>query len=206
MEMAINVLTYAGQTAHLPLVLGGTISTNHSINLVGYSDASLGTAPKGRSTTGHLIKLSEQSGAIVAKAKTTTCVVTSSFESELDGAASAFKGIQRIRNILQELEIPFPETQILYSDNKAMVDFIKGNGIAKGVRHMELRMWYLRDRVQRGNMQVVHTDGATLPADKLTKLADRTAHRSFTFNIMGLSLLGDTATTDAIMERAPLDL
>ena len=42
----------------------------------------------------------------------------------------------------------------LWCDNKAMVNFINGEGAAKGVRHMELRMWYVRERYKQGNVVI----------------------------------------------------
>lgn len=190
LKMAIHVLTYLLQTKDLPLVIGGK-TDNEQVRIVGYTDASLGTAPKGRSATGHMIKLSPHSGSIMAKSKTTTCVVMSSFESELDGASLALKSVSRVENILKELQIEMNHKPLLYSDNKAMIEFIKGKGIAKGVRHMELRMWYLREKVKKGDVDIEHTSGLTLPADKLTKLGDKEGHHKFRFNIMGLGLLQD---------------
>jgi hypothetical protein len=195
--MAISVLTYLGQTSDMPLVLGGFNNpfsdediNNNSVDIIGYTDASLGTAPKGRSNIGHIVKLSSTSGAIIAKSKTTSCVVTSSFESELDGASTALKSISRVRNILKELHITIKNQPILYSDNQAMIEFIKGNGIAKGVRHMELRMWYLREKVQKGDVIIAYQSGKIIPPDKLTKLGEKVGHGEFTHDIMGHGLLG----------------
>jgi hypothetical protein len=77
----------------------------------------------------------------------------------------------------------------LWSDNKAMVNFIHGEGVAKGVRHMELRMWYVRERYKQGNVVIDWMLGEQMPADKLTKLGSREEHEIFTRDIMGLGLL-----------------
>jgi hypothetical protein len=202
-DMATNVIKYLLTTKELPLILGGintktnedhnipSTSNDFTTQLIGYTDASLGTAPQGRSITGHLVKLNPNSGAIMAKSRKTNCVVTSSFEAELDGASSALKSLGRIKNILSELNINIHNHQsTLYSDNQAMIEFLKGNGVAKGVRHMELRMWYLRDKVKRGDTNIVHVPGTTIPADKLTKLGDKETHKQFVNHIMGLIMLG----------------
>jgi hypothetical protein len=70
-----------------------------------------------------------------------------------------------------------------------MVRFVHGEGVAKGVRHMELRMWYVRERYKKGNVLVEWMTGKKIPADKLTKLGTREEHEGFTRDIMGLSLL-----------------
>jgi hypothetical protein len=35
---------------------------------------------------------------------------------------------------------------LLFNDNKAMINFVDREGTAKGVHHMERRMWYTRDK------------------------------------------------------------
>ena len=185
MKMAIYCLSYLFYTKDLPLVLGG----NSELQITGYTDASLGTGPKGRSILGQMIKLNENSGAISAKAHATQCVFTSSFEAELDGVASAMKSISRVSNILNELRLKFSEVHHLWSDNVAMIEFVQGKGVAKGVRHMELRMWYVREKYMQGNVALDYMEGTVIPADKLTKLGNSDSHKKFTENILGLRLL-----------------
>ena len=185
MRMARSVLSYLNATKDLPLVLGGSLE----LNAITYSDASLGTGPKGRSVIGNMTKLNERAGAVSANSKATSVVFTSSFEAELDGTTRGLKSNSRIVNVLIELGIHMSSVPHLWSDNKAMVNFIHGEGVAKGVRHMELRMWYVRERYKQGNVVVDWMSGQEIPADKLTKLGSREEHESFTRDIMGLSLL-----------------
>ena len=77
----------------------------------------------------------------------------------------------------------------LWSDNLAMVNFVKGEGVAKGIRHVELRMWYVRERYKDGSVVIDWVSGAEIPADKLTKLGSREDHEKFTYDIMGHGLL-----------------
>ena len=185
MRMARCVLSYLNNTKELPLVLGGT----SEVNTVTYTDASLGTGPKGRSVIGNMTKLNERAGAVSAHSKATNVVFTSSFEAELDGATRGLKSNSRIVNVLTELGLHMNSVPKLWSDNKAMVNFIHGEGVAKGVRHMELRMWYVRERYKQGNVVIDWMLGDVMPADKLTKLGSREDHEKFTRDIMGLSLL-----------------
>ena len=185
MRMAKCVLTYLNTTKVLPLVLGGS----SDINVITYSDASLGTAPKGRSVVGNMTKLNDRAGAISANTKATNVVFTSSFEAELDGVTRGLKSNSRIVNVLTELRIHMSSLPHLWSDNKAMVNFIHGEGVAQGVRHMELRMWYVRERYKQGNVVIDWMLGEAMPADKLTKLGSREDHEKFTRDIMGLGLL-----------------
>jgi hypothetical protein len=185
MNMARHVLAYLYTTKHLPLVLGG----EEDIEVTTFTDASLGTAPKGRSVIANITKLNSRSGAVSAQSKATDVVFTSSFEAELDGVTRGLKASSRTINILTELRHALKTVPRLWSDNMAMVKFIQGEGIAKGVRHMELRMWFVRERYQQGNVIIDWMSGKEIPADKLTKLGTREEHELFTREIMGHCLL-----------------
>jgi hypothetical protein len=166
MDMALYIIGYLYNTIALPLVLGGL----EDINLSLYFDAAHGTGPRSRSITGALAKLNSRAGAIFAKASAQSTVKLSSFESELDGATTTFKTGSKIKNILKELNV-MPENQVVaYNDNEATIDFIKGDSVTKGVRHMELRMWYTREEYKKGDIKLEFMKGTEIPADKLTKL------------------------------------
>lgn len=185
LRMAKNVLIFLNTTKDLPLVLGGS----SELIATTYTDASLGTAPRGRSVVSNMTKLNDKAGAVSAQTKATNIVFTSSFEAELDGATRGLKSNSRIVNVLNELGIHMSSLPHLWCDNKAMVNFIHGEGVAKGVRHMELRMWYVRERYKQGNVVIDWMMGQEIPADKLTKLGSREEHEVFTRDIMGLGLL-----------------
>ena len=185
LKMARHVLSYLSTTKDIPLVLGGSID----LDVITYTDASLGTAPKGRSVTANITKLNEHAGAVSAHTKATDVVFTSSFESELDGVTRGLKSNSRVCNVIAELRQKLKNLPKLWSDNMAMVKFVQGEGVAKGVRHMELRMWYVRERYKQGGVLVDWMSGKEIPADKLTKLGTREEHEAFTRDIMGLCLL-----------------
>jgi hypothetical protein len=185
MNMAYYCVSYLYNTKELPLVLGGS----PILKLTGYTDASLGTGPKSKSILGSIVKMNEDAGAIASKATAGQCVSLSSFEAELDGTARLMKIIARINNILQEMSIIHEYPSQLYSDNQAMINFVKGEGVAKGVRHMELRMWYVREQYQKGQIILDYMPGEIIPTDKLTKLGTVTEHEIFRDNILGLKLL-----------------
>ena len=108
-----------------------------------------------------------------------------------------FACIQRLGAFRQSLEPKFVTVQPgLFGDNLAVIDFIHGRGAAKGVRHMKLRMWYIREQYQMGNVTVEHMAGDKLVADKLTKLGDHKSHAIFTIDLLGLHLLGISTPED----------
>ncbi len=84
-------------------------------------------------------------------------------------------------------------TPIRNDDNKAVIDFNKGDGVAKGVKHMQLRLWYLRENYDMAAYIVNHIPGETNQADKLTKICGYVEHVKFVEEVMGLRLLGATS-------------
>lgn len=186
LNMCMHVVSYLHSTVDVPLVLGGT----GKFGVQTESDASLGTGPKGRSVLGQITRLGDGAGAVTAKATASTLTHCSSFEAELDACSRGMKTIQYISNIIKELGIE-QDQPVLYCDNEAMVNFVKSDGVAKGVRHMELRMWYTREQYRLGNSVIKWRSGATIAADKLTKLADKLGQSEFRYSVQGLYLLND---------------
>lgn len=99
LEMAYYCIEYLYNTRLLPLVVGGA----DGLDPTAYSDASLGTGPKGRSVTSQIVKLYSKSGAVFAKTQASAVVRLSSFEAELDACTNAMKSLSRLRNMLVEL-------------------------------------------------------------------------------------------------------
>jgi len=182
--MAKYVLSYLHFSHDLRLVLGGSAV----INLNGYTDASLRTAPKGRSVLGSIEKLHPDAGAVCAKCRATSLVHLATFEAELDGVMVSMKRVRRVRNVLDELGIVLSSVPLLWSDNNAMINFVHGEGVAMGVRHMELRMWYVREQYSTGGIILDYMPGVSIPTDKLTKVGTKESHAVLTCDIMGLNL------------------
>jgi len=184
--MAKYVVSYLYHSIDVPLVLGG----HDDVGVIAASDASLGTGPKGRSISAVFVRLGKSAGGVMAKSRAGQCVSLSSFEAELDACCTAIKLMRYFMNLLKELGIQ-PSKPVLQCDNMAMIDFVKGEGVAKGVRHMELRMWYTREQYLMNNMDLMYTSGKVISADKLTKLGDRLDHAEFMRDVQGLHLLPD---------------
>jgi hypothetical protein len=197
LDMAYYVIGYLATTIDMPLVLGGS----SEIAVTTFIDASHGTGPHSRSITGTLTKLNEMSGAIAAKASAQSTVKLSSFESELDGVTVGLKKSAHVQNALEEMGIQHNPLAQLKNDNMAMIEFVKGEGVAKGVRHMELRMWYTRNEYKKGKVDIQYMPGSAIPADHLTKLGTVEEHRQFARQIQGLQLL----TSDYFESHMPVN-
>jgi hypothetical protein len=185
LTMAKYVAAYLYYTKDVPLVLGGS----EQVHLTAYSDSSLATAPKRRSVSGQITKLHPNAGAVYAKPKTSQSTRTSSFESELDALSEALKTLMYLETVLKTLGIDQSYPSTIYADNKAMIDFVNGDGSLRNSRHMELRLWLVREQLARGGKQIQFMSGLQIPANFLTKLATKTEHVQFLNDIQGLQLL-----------------
>ena len=195
LKCVYHCIQYLNTTKHIPLVLGGT----QIMEILGFSDASLGTGPQGRSILSQVVRLSIYAGAIHAKTRASTMVYMNVFEAELDGCSIVVKDVARVQNICKEFAHDINQTTI-FGDNLAVVDFLHGRGNPKGVRHMQLRMWYLREKILSGEMDIDHLAGTLIVADRLTKVSDNLGHNVYTNDIQGLNLL--QLTNKSILSNA----
>jgi hypothetical protein len=192
LDMAYYCIGYLHTTIDYPLVLGGP----YPVRVVGYSDASLATGPKSRSITATIMRLNELSGAICAKASATQNVPLSSCEAEFYGCADMVKNAERVSNELRDMGIEPEQRSELHSDNLAMINVVKGEAGVKGLRHMEMRMWFVRDEYSKGKFELKHMSGKVIPTDKLTKLGNVVEHRIFVRDILGHNLVGPEFMSD----------
>jgi len=185
--MAQHVIMYLYTTIKVPLVLGGK---NLPVTPVCYTDSSLATGPKRRSISGYVLKMHPEAGAISCRSKATTGNRLNTFESELDAATNGVKELAYLRTFLEQLHQPRSERPYnLFADNMAMVNFVKGEGTATGVRYMDIRLWYVREQYDKTHTSITFMPGDIIPANLLTKLGSKQQHITFRTDVQGLKLL-----------------
>jgi hypothetical protein len=185
MKCAEHVVRYLVTTSAMPLLLGGP----GKLGVVGEGDASLGTAPKGRSVHGYSTRLGELSGVVSAKSKAAVETVIAIFEAELGAATMSVKEAFKAFETVTEWGFEWESMPRVLGDNAAVADFIEGRGMAKGVRHMRLRQWYLRENYQMSRYLYELKPGMDLTADILTKLNGVADHGEKACKLMGLKLI-----------------
>ena len=70
-----------------------------------------------------------------------------------------------------------------------MLDFVQGESIGNGVKHMELKMWYFREKYKMGNLRYQFMEGKLIPTDRLTKPGSVEQHQTYVKRAMGHALL-----------------
>jgi hypothetical protein len=135
------------------------------------SDASYLCRPRARFVFGCLHYLGERNainGPIACGSWMISCVVASVAEAELAGGFQAAQAAVQLRRILHDLGYPQPPT-LLRMDNTVALGLAQGSLNAKRSKSMDMRFFWLVDRVKQKQFIVDHIPGIWNIADHFTK-------------------------------------
>ncbi len=190
MKVAERVLGYLWGTCEMTLDLGG-----EELDVVAMSDASYGTGKNGRSILGYLVKIGACSGAVASKSMMSGYVRLSTFEAELEALTAVTKMVKWVKLLICVI-IGEVKKAVIYVDNETTISFVNNVVEVKAARHMELRMYWVREEIGKGNVRVEYMEGEILPADMLTKVVSRTRFRGFLKDLQGGGICNDTMNDD----------
>lgn len=182
--MAIkHLLRYIKSTLHynLPLVHPG--ESCH--NLVAYADADHGgDTVASKSTSGYLVYAT--GGILVQwKSKKQKLVSLSTMEAELVSICKAWKTVQWISDVLQEIGHVLCHHPVIINDNQSGIGVLNSGNFNSDSRHMRLRYHHLVDAVKNRLLEVVYISTKEMKADGFTKALDGLKHREFV-KMMGM--------------------
>jgi hypothetical protein len=176
-----RVLVYLARTKKI----GTTFSahTNGARKLRAYADANWTTT---RSTTGFVIMLA--GGAIAHASRRQHCISMSTCEAELIALADCAIELLYIIGLLRFLGHEIDEAIEVYTDNKAAYDLCHRFNSAQNSRHIDRKLFKMRELRGLGVVTVAHVPTAENPADLFTKVLDKQPfdkHRKFVHNLLG---------------------
>ncbi|RMX62724.1 hypothetical protein DD238_007956 [Peronospora effusa] len=123
-----------------------------------YCDANWGNDKKTRrSTSGVLILLGV--AAVVYKSKRQSSVALSSAEAEYMALALA----------TQEMGVTCKAANTVHMDNKSAISIATNQGYTPRAKHIDLRMHFVRDHIEQGDIQLKHVPSSMKLAEYLTK-------------------------------------
>jgi hypothetical protein len=162
-QKLVRVLKYLSCTAEMGMVLEG----DKALQIFAYVDASFGTHEDYKSQTGAVITLGH--GAVWAKATKQKLMSKSSTEAELIGISDVLPQVIWARDFLLEQGYSVgPAT--LYQDNMSTIALAKnGQSNSERTRHIAIRFFFVKDRVESGEIVVEHLGTEHMIADILTK-------------------------------------
>jgi hypothetical protein len=102
-------------------------------------------------------------------------VTTSTTEAEFVAAATATKEGLWVRKLLQKILMGFIPVQ-LHCDSAAAITLIKNNsaGVSGRTKHIDVQFMFLRERYNRGDLEVEYVPSNMQLADMFTKPLSRT--------------------------------
>jgi hypothetical protein len=147
--------------------MGMVLAFDPKMVLVSYVDVSYGVHADAKSHTGGLLSLG--GGTFAAKSTKQKLVAKSSTEGELIGVSDYSGEIIETRNLLIAQGYPMSEAT-LFQDNMSTIAMIKnGRPNSDRTRHINIRFFYIKDRVDAGEISIRYKPTAEMIADILTK-------------------------------------
>ncbi|KAK9074412.1 hypothetical protein SSX86_007010 [Deinandra increscens subsp. villosa] len=150
------------------IAMGLHIRPSPVTSLVSYTDADWAGCPDTRrSTSGYCVFLGDN--LISWSSKRQSTISRSSAEAEYRGVAHVVAEICWIRNLLLELHRPLSRTSLVYCDNVSAI-YLSGNPVQhQRTKHIEIDIHFVREKVQLGQVRVLHVPSRYQVADIFTK-------------------------------------
>lgn len=162
-EKLDRVLKYLKSTIDLKLTL--EIGNMHFVDA--YIDASFATHEDMKSQTGTYISLG--GGAIFARSAKQKIVCKSSTEAELVGLSESLTPVIWLRNFLEALGYSM-EASTVHQDNMSTIALAnKGRSTSQRTRHMNIKYFFVKDRISSGEVRIKYTPTESMVADFFTK-------------------------------------
>ena len=147
--------------------LSMTLTVDKGIPIYAYVDASYGIFCDGKSQTGSVISLG--AGPIYCKSSKHKIVTKSSTESELVALSDSSSQIIWVREYLLFQGYPM-EAATVYQDNQSTIVMAeKGRSTSARTRHISIRFFFIKDRIESGEIILEYKPTADMVADILTK-------------------------------------
>ena len=147
-------------------------------------DAAYGVHPDGRSHTGSCIVVGSR-GAVHCKSAKQQIVTKSSTEAELVALSDSANQALYVRYfIIGQGHSCGPVT--IYQDNMSCVALIdRGRSATERTRHISIKYFWLKERVDMGEAKVVHLGTKDMYANMLTKPLQGAQYKSERYGVTG---------------------
>ena len=142
-----------------PIVVNASIDSSHGCH-ANMRGQGAGVISLSRDGSGGTIHSESSKLSLNTKSTAETELVTMSDYASQALHAAAFLTAQVYEDV----------TTIIEQDNESTIALIrKGRSTAKATRHIAIRYFWLHDRLQRGEFQLLHVPGTSIRSDLLTK-------------------------------------
>ena len=102
------------------------------------------------------------------KSKRQTSVALSSAEAEYIALALATQEVLWIRYLQMEMDVTCKTETTVHMDNKSAISIATNQGYTPRVKHIHLRVHFVQDHIEQGEIQLKHVPSTMQLADNLT--------------------------------------
>jgi hypothetical protein len=166
LSAAKHVLRYLKGTLSLGILYSPDLPDAN--RLISFSDADWATCPDTRRSVGAFVHFLN-GGAVHWKTKLQGGVSTSTTEAEFIAASKAADDVAWFRRTLDGLGLPQPSPTPLYIDNRSARALAENSAHRERTKHIDFRVFALRDRVASGVVQLCDCPSYDMVADVFTK-------------------------------------
>jgi histone deacetylase 1/2 len=158
-----RVLRYINGSQDLGIVL----DASEGLQVMAYIDASYGVHGDYKSHTGAVISIGM--GPIFVKSSKQKLVSKSSTEAELIGVSDALSQVIWTRDFLIEQGHAVNAAKVFQDNMSTMIMAQRGLSNSDKTRHIAIRFFWVKDRIEAGEIEIEHMPTADMIADVMTK-------------------------------------
>jgi hypothetical protein len=176
-----RVLMYLHATPELKM----TLCAEEELRVYAYVDASFAVHEDMKSHTGGVISLG--TGSVHVSSKKQHLMTKSSTEAELVGVSDALPQILWVRQFLEGQGHSVGKV-VLYQDNQSTIALAKkGRSTSARTRHVAIRYFFVKDRVEAGEVDIQYLPTEVMRADIMTKPLQGELFREMRDRVLGIA-------------------
>jgi transposase InsO family protein len=137
-----------------------------------YTDADWGEDPDTRRSISGMVSVLA-GGAVSWSSKRQSTVAQSTLEAEYMAAASATKEVLWLRKMLADIGQPPTVPTVIWCDNQGAITTSKDDAFHPRTKHIDQKYHLVREKVEAGNITVLHKPTTEMAADFFTKSLPR---------------------------------
>ena len=124
-------------------------------------------------------------GAVSWKSKLQQTVALSTSEAEYMSACAATQEAIFQRQLLEDLGFPQQEATVIHEDNTGAIALSENPVSHNRSKHIDIRYHFVRERVEMGEVKLVHVASEDQLADLFTKPLERVKLEKFRERVLG---------------------
>jgi hypothetical protein len=194
-----RMLEYLHSTLSMPF----TLSIDDTREVKTCVDAAYTLHDDMKSHTGGVIMMGK--GVLYAKSSKHKLNIKSSTEAELVGASDFLPQTIWTQNFLEGQGYPIVNNEFFQDNMSAMKMEKKGSSAGQRSRHINIRYYFIKDRIESGDINLIHCPTGIMIADFFTKPLQGALLTKFRDLIMGITHFSSLIAPTLTVPRCVLD-